>query len=481
MGKDGNPKYSELTPADLRKIVIAACCGTLIEWYDFFVFGSLSATVSGQFYSASTPTGSQIAWLAANAVGFIFRPFGSLVFGYIGDAIGRKFTFTLTLLLMGTCTFLCGVLPTSEQAGGSSGPGVVLIILRIIQGLAVGGEYGGAATYIAEHCPHAERGFWTSFLQLQATAGFVLSLIMITIFHAVCGADDFTRFGWRFPFIMSIFLVGFSLYLRMHMKESPMFAESKAKGRMKGKNILVESFTKPYNLYYVCLSLFGATMGQGCAFYTNQFYLLTFVQDKIPAKKEFNTGYLLLLIPALLAMPFYPLVGHLSDRFGRKPFMVAGLALTAILVYPMWMGITAYGPGNNYSPALIGFIAWLGIVFVAMCYGPIAAFMVELFPTPIRYTSMSFPYHIGNGIFGGLVPVLGKIAATNTGNPYGGLYFPIACCAVSAILCLFLVPETSGRDIELLSFNGEYDQPDSKDVAEVAPDNAFLAADGVSA
>ncbi|KAJ3355531.1 hypothetical protein HDU83_003198 [Entophlyctis luteolus] len=442
----------ELTAHELRKIIVAACAGTLIEWYDFFVFGSMSSTTASQFYKTGTPEGDLIAWLGAYAVGFLFRPFGAVVFGYLGDKLGRKFTFTFTIVTMGVSTTLCGCLPTYANIGVAAG--VLLIILRIIQGLAIGGEYGGAATYIAEHCPQRHRGFYTSFLQATATGGLCLSLIMILIFRQALGLENWTSFGWRFPFIFSVLLVAAALYIRLKMKESPMFAEAKESGKTK-KNPIIESFARPYNLYYVCISLFGATMGQGVVWYTAQFYSLTFIQSTL--KTPLTDSYLIILISCFLGLPGFVLVGYLSDKYGRKPFILGGMLLGAVMFYPCYLGLNNFRPYENnndtsplrssYSPAMMGFIVWIMVCFVNLVYGPMAAFLVELFPTSIRYTSMSLPYHIGNGVFGGLVPVIAVTIATNTGNIFGGLFFPICIAAVCFLVAIAVTPETLGTDI----------------------------------
>ncbi|KAJ3199126.1 hypothetical protein HDU82_000699 [Entophlyctis luteolus] len=451
--------YNELTPKELRRVIVAASAGTLIEWYDFFVFGSMASTTASQFYKTGTPQGDLIAWLAAYAVGFIFRPFGAIVFGYLGDKLGRKFTFTTTIITMGISTTLCGCLPTYANIGVTAG--VLLIILRIIQGLAIGGEYGGAATYIAEHCPQGNRGFYTSFLQATATGGLCLSLIIILIFRNGLGVEHWTSYGWRFPFIFSLLLVAAALYIRLSMKESPMYAEAKKAGNIKG-NPLIESFARPYNLYFVCISLFGATMGQGVVWYTAQFYTLTFIQSTL--KVPINDSYLIILVACLLGIPGFILVGYLSDKFGRKPFIVTGMLFGAALFYPCYIGLNNYRPYETnvdtqpqragYSPAMMGFITWIMVCFVNLVYGPMAAFLVELFPTNIRYTSMSLPYHIGNGIFGGLVPVIAVTIATNTGNIFGGLFFPIGISAACFLVALLVMPETLGTDITEIAASG---------------------------
>ncbi|KAJ3251949.1 hypothetical protein HDU77_005525 [Chytriomyces hyalinus] len=456
---DATAARKDVTSQELRSIVIAACVGTLIEWYDFFVFGSMTSTTSALFYNTGTEVGNTIAWLAAFAVGFIVRPFGAIVFGYIGDKVGRKYTFALTLVMMGVCTFLCGCLPTIKDIGPAAG--ILLIILRLVQGLAIGGEYGGAASYISEYCPERERGFWTGFLQMTATGGLILSLIVILIFRVSLGEANWSQFGWRFPFLLSVLLVGVSLYIRLKMRESPLFAKAKGEGKM-NKNPLVESFLRPYNLYYVCLALFGATMGQGVVWYTAQFYTLTFIQSTL--KTPLIDSYLIVLVACFFAAPLFVVVGSLSDKYGRKRFMLAGIFLGATLFYPMYMGLYHFRPYENndgkggfregYNPAMMSFLTFLMVSFVALAYGPIAAFMVELFPTSIRYTSMSLPYHIGNGIFGGLVPVIATSVAAATGNKLSGLFYPIGIASACFVIGLVFLPETNTRNIENMTDAG---------------------------
>ncbi|KAJ3352093.1 hypothetical protein HDU83_008371 [Entophlyctis luteolus] len=473
MGEATLTPIAELPAHELRKIIVAACAGTLIEWYDFFVFGSLSSTTASQFYKTGTPDGDLIAWLAAYAVGFLFRPFGAVVFGYLGDKIGRKFTFTFTIVTMGVSTTLCGCLPTYANIGVTAG--VLLIILRIVQGLAIGGEYGGAATYIAEHCPqHA-----------TATGGLCLSLIMILIFRQALGTDNWTSFGWRFPFIFSVILVAAALYIRLKMKESPIFIEAKEAGKTT-KNPIIESFVRPYNLYYVCISLFGATMGQGVVWYTAQFYSLTFIQSTL--KTPLTDSYLIILIACFLGLPGFVLVGYLSDNYGRKPFILGGMLLGAVLFYPCYLGLNNFRPyennvansslRTNYSPAMMGFIVWIMVCFVNLVYGPMAAFLVELFPTSIRYTSMSLPYHIGNGVFGGLVPVIAVTIATNTGNIFGGLFFPIGIAAGCFLIAVAVTPETLGADIMKMDAAGRKGETPAaaNDLNEVTAVDEYIVA-----
>ncbi|KAI8903603.1 general substrate transporter [Gorgonomyces haynaldii] len=412
----------------------------------------MSTILASRFYKTSTPDGDLISWLATFAVGFIVRPFGALVFGALGDLWGRKYTFAVTLITMGACTFLMGCLPTIDQVGVASG--YLLIILRIIQGLAIGGEYGGAATFIAEHAPQNQRGFWTSFIQITATGGMLLSLLVIIACKVPMGDAKFAEWGWRLPFLLSIFLVGMALWIRLKLHESPLYADLKAKGKAPTSiwQPFRESFGRSYNLYYVVLSLFGATMGQGAVWYTAQFYFLTFIQKY--AFVPVNESYYIVLVALLFAAPFFILFGTLSDRYGRKWFMVAGLTFSVALWYPIYQAVLDYNyKSGQYNPYLLSFLCFVQVVFVAMVYGPIAAFLVELFPTEIRYTSMSLPYHIGNGVFGGLVPVLGVTIISLTGSNIAGIYFPLGCGIVTLIIMVLFVPETYQTDITQVKAN----------------------------
>jgi len=451
------------------KIIAASSVGTMIEWYDFYIFGSLAAVIASKFYQTGTPLGDMIAWLAAFAVGFIVRPFGAIFFGRIGDLIGRKYTFMVTMGIMGLCTAAVGVLPTIDKIGPIAG--VILIGLRILQGLALGGEYGGAATYVAEHAPNGKRGYYTSFIQITATAGLFLSLGVILATRQLVGEAGFDAWGWRVPFLVSSILVAVSLYIRVSLKESPLFAAAKAKGRL-SKNPITESFGNPYNLRWVLLALFGATMGQGVVWYTGQFYALFYLQ------KVFHVDLIhsnLIIAAALLcATPFFVVFGALSDRIGRKPIMLAGMLLAVLTYYPIYGIMAAYAPKTytaidavtkvatpntpvvfqqfilpyqHYSPVVLGFCIFLQVLYVTMVYGPIAAFLVELFPTKIRYTSMSLPYHIGNGVFGGLVPIIGLSLLSKTGNNYAGIWYPIGIAAVCFVVGALLLPETKHLDI----------------------------------
>src|SRR6266540_2097111 len=402
----------------LTKTIFAAASGTMIEWYDFYIFGSLAAVISGKFYQTGTPLGDLIAFLATCAIGFVVRPFGAIVFGHIGDLIGRKYTFLLTMTIMGLCTFLVGLLPTAEAIGALAG--IILITLRILQGLALGGEYGGAATYIAEHSPHARRGFMTSWIQTTATLGFFLSLGVILATRLSLGEDAFRDYGWRIPFLVSIFLIAISIYIRLSLRESPLFTQLKDASAL-SRNPITESFGNWLNLRFVLLALFGATMGQGVVWYTGQFYALFYLQTVF--KVPLVTAYTVIGVAVLLGTPFFVIFGMLSDRIGRKPIILAGMLLAVVTYYPIYGLMAAFSPASEthqlflfpyvgYNPVLLSILVFIQVLYVTMVYGPIAAFLVELFPTKIRYTSMSLPYHIGNGVFGGLVPIIGLTLLT---------------------------------------------------------------------
>jgi MFS family permease len=441
----------------LPRIIFASAAGTMIEWYDFYIFGSLATVISSKFYHTGTPLGDLIAWLAAFAVGFIVRPFGAIVFGRVGDLIGRKYTFLVTMTLMGLCTFAVGLLPTAEKIGPAAG--IILILLRILQGLALGGEYGGAATYVAEHSPPGRRGFFTSWIQITATLGLFLSLGVILITRSALGEEQFKAFGWRIPFLISILLVALSLYIRMSLRESPMYAKLKVKGQL-SKNPLKESFGNPYNLRYVALALFGATMGQGVVWYTGQFYALFYLQ-KIFGVSLVHSN-LIVGGALLVGTPLFVYFGNLSDKIGRKKIMLSGMVLAVLLYYPIYGAMASFAPAPKdptkamqlflfpymgYKPVMLSLMVLIQVVFVTMVYGPIAAFLVELFPTKIRYTSMSLPYHIGNGVFGGMVPIIGLTLINSTHNNFAGIWYPMAIAAICAIIGFWKLPETFHVDI----------------------------------
>ena len=448
-----SPSTPDTGGQSLPRIIFAAAAGTMIEWYDFYIFGSLATVIASKFYQTGTPIGDIIAWLATFAIGFLVRPFGAIVFGRVGDLIGRKYTFLITMTLMGLCTFAVGLLPTIEVLGAWAG--IILISLRILQGLALGGEYGGAATYVAEHAPQNRRGFFTSWIQITATLGLFMSLSVILITRNLVGEDAFAAWGWRIPFLISILLVAISLWIRFSLRESPMYAKLKQKGGV-SKNPLKESFGNPYNFSYVLLALFGATMGQGVVWYTGQFYALFYLQRIFGA--DLVASNLIVGAALLIGTPLFVYFGNLSDKIGRKRIMLWGMVLAVLLYYPIYGAMAAFAPQDTgqpflfpymgYNPVMLSLLVLIQVVFVTMVYGPIAAFLVELFPTKIRYTSMSLPYHIGNGVFGGLVPIIGLELLTRTGNNYAGLWYPMTVAAICAVVCYLKIPETHHVDIE---------------------------------
>ncbi len=437
----------------IKKVIFASSAGTMIEWYDFYIFGSLATTIASKFYHTGTPVGDLIAWLATFAIGFIVRPFGAIVFGHIGDLIGRKYTFLVTMTLMGLCTFAVGLLPTIETLGVWAG--IILILLRMLQGLALGGEYGGAATYVAEHSPQGRRGFFTSWIQTTATLGLFISLGVILITRLIIGNDAFQDWGWRVPFLISIVLVGLSMWIRMSLRESPMFQKLKDTKTV-SKNPIKESFGNPYNLRWVLTALFGATMGQGVVWYTGQFYALFYMQNIF--KVTLVDSNIIIGVALLVATPLFIFFGWLSDKIGRKKIMLAGMLLAVLTYYPIYGAMAAFAPTDmgqhflfayqGYSKVALMALVFIQVVYVTMVYGPIAAFLVELFPTKIRYTSMSLPYHIGNGVFGGLVPIIGLALINATGNNYAGLWWPMLIAGLCFIIGLVLVKETNHVDID---------------------------------
>ena len=456
-------------------MILASSVGTLIEWYDFYIFGSLATVIASQFFPKTNPTAALLSTLATFAAGFIVRPFGALVFGRLGDLIGRKYTFMLTLIIMGGSTFAIGLIPSYESIGVFAP--IIILLLRLLQGLALGGEYGGAATYVAEHSPANRRGYFTSWIQTTATLGLFLSLGIILITRHSLDSDratsiaKFNDWGWRIPFLVSIVLVAVSIYIRLKMKESPLFTKLKTEGKT-SVNPLKESFAHKGNLKMVLLALFGATMGQGVVWYTGQFYAQSFIENV--CKIDFEQSRTILIWAILFATPFFVVFGKWSDKVGRKWIMLTGMFLAIVTYRPLFNQLfsisdttnkkemvtrneintklipigntgnslrtvtstrhykegirlievktdTLYAePGrvalkpdiktskllNDENYRMMILIVFIMIIYVTMVYGPIAAFLVELFPTKIRYTSMSLPYHIGNGVFGGLTPLL---------------------------------------------------------------------------
>jgi MFS family permease len=463
------------------QIIGASSVGTMIEWYDFYIFGSLATVISPLFYPKGNNTIALIAYLSTFAVGFVVRPFGALFFGRIGDLVGRKYAFLVTLLIMGGATALIGFLPTYATIGLAAP--VILLVIRVLQGLALGGEYGGAAVYVAEHVPDERRGFYTSFIQITATLGLFVSLVVILVVQNLMSRTAFAAWGWRLPFIVSIFLVAVSLYIRLRMKESPIFQHIKSTG-MTSAQPLKEAFTRWDNLKRVLISLFGATAGQGVVWYTGQFYALFYLQTIL--KVNTTSANYIVAAALLMGMPFFVLFGALSDRLGRKKIMMLGCILAAISYLPIYHAMQAVTGSNivtatsqphpvtgaisltpltsvngalepakevltfvNISQLLGSGMAWklvllvfVQVIFVTMVYGPIAAYLVEAFPAKIRYTSLSLPYHIGNGVFGGLLPLIGLSVIAQTGNIYAGLYYPIVVAAMTFVIGSLLLRET---------------------------------------
>ncbi len=443
----------ENTLPEKRKIwqvITASSVGTLIEWYDFYIFGSLATILATKFFPEENPTAGFLSTLALFAVGFVVRPFGAIVFGRLGDLVGRKFTFLLTLLLMGGSTFLIGLVPSYDTIGIWA-PAIVCL-LRLAQGLALGGEYGGAATYVAEHSPDSKRGYYTSWIQTTASLGLFVSLGVILGTRYSMTSGQFDEWGWRIPFLLSIILVIVSYFIRIRLKESPLFAKLKAEGKT-AVNPIRESFGKKENLRLVLLALFGATAGQGVVWYTGQFYALSFMQKSLNI--EFVQSSTVIVIALLFGTPLFILFGRLSDKIGRKPIMMIGLIAASILYYPLYKGMHSVSLSQAAGLAeegnvllstagiwMMAALVFVQVVLVTMVYGPIAAFLVELFPTKIRYTSMSLPYHIGNGIFGGLTPFIAASVVAATGNIYAGLIYPIAVAAISFIIGMVYLRET---------------------------------------
>ncbi len=422
------------------KVITASSVGTMIEWYDFYIFGSLAAIISTQFFPGGSPTAAFLKTLATFAVGFAVRPFGALVFGRIGDLIGRKFAFLATLLIMGGSTAAIGFLPGHDKIGIAAP--IILVILRLLQGLALGGEYGGAAVYVAEHAPDGRRGFYTSFIQTTATLGLFMSLAVILIVRAAVGEEAFKVWGWRIPFILSLLLVGISYYIRMRLRESPLFSILKETGKTSQAPIQ-ESFGTWARWKVFLVVLFGATAGQAVVWYTGQFYALLFLQTVL--KVPLVTSYVVVAVALVLGAPLFVFFGSLSDRIGRKKIMMAGNLLAARLYVPIYHGMKSFSSPVN--PVALTALVFVQVVFVTMVYGPIAAFLVEAFPAKIRYTSLSLPYHFGNGWFGGFLPIIATSLVARTGNIYAGLAFPIVVALITFVVGSLLLRDQHNESI----------------------------------
>jgi MFS family permease len=462
----------------LWRVILASAVGTMIEWYDFYIFGSLAAVLSPKFFPPGNDTFAYISYLATFAVGFMVRPFGALFFGRIGDIVGRKYAFLVTLSIMGGATALIGFLPTYATIGWAAP--IILLTIRVLQGLALGGEYGGATVYVAEHVPDGKRGFYTSFIQITATLGLFASLLVILGTQYAMTPDQFKDKGWRIPFLASIILVTISLYIRLKMKESPIFSQIKASG-MTSAQPLKEAFTRAENLKRVAISLFGATAGQGVIWYTGQFYvLLVFLQTILKVNPKLAN--IIVAYALLFGMPFFTVFGALSDKIGRKWLMMTACLLAVLTYMPIYhamqraagnnvqtlssvrdkvtgapkltaltidesgKAIPAKEASNPNVPKLV-LLVFIQVLYVCMIYGPIAAYLVEAFPAKIRYTSLSLPYHIGNGVFGGLVPLIGVYVCESTHNIYAGLYYPMTVAGITFVVGSLFLKETHGHKI----------------------------------
>ena len=482
----------QVSKAKIWQVIGASAVGTMIEWYDFYIFGSLATTIAPLFYPPGNDTFAYIAYLATFAVGFIVRPFGALFFGRIGDVVGRKYAFLVTLLIMGGATAVIGFLPTFETIGYAAP--IILLLVRVLQGLALGGEYGGAAVYVAEHVPDNRRGFYTSFIQITATLGLFMSLAVILVVQNMMSPEQFAGktgaiAGWRIPFLISIFLVVISLYIRLKMEESPIFQHVKSTG-MTSANPLVEAFTKWKNLKIVLISLFGATAGQGVVWYAGQFFALFYLQTILNVNT--TSSQYIVAIALVMAMPFFVFFGALSDRIGRKWIILGGCLLAMITYIPIYQAmqsaagsevVTASSqkdpvtgatkltpqslaadgtlkpsekvlPFTSFGDLISNPTAWtlillvfVQVFWVTMVYGPIAAYLVEAFPAKIRYTALSLPYHIGNGVFGGLLPLIGVSLIAQTGNIYAGLFYPMAIAGITFVVGSIFLKETHGNKI----------------------------------
>ncbi len=438
----GSPHINE-SDGSIPKVILASGLGTMIEWYDFYIFGSLAVIMSERFFPAGDPAWALIKTWALFATGFIVRPFGAIVFGRVGDLAGRKYAFLLTLTIMGFSTFVIGLLPTYAQIGVLAP--AILLLLRLLQGLALGGEYGGAAVYVAEHVPDHKRGFYTSFIQITATLGLFVSLGVVLGVKQTMSEDSFAAWGWRIPFLLSILLVGLSLYIRLRMKESPLFAALKSQGRTSAAP-LVESFARWPNLKIVLLVLFGATAGQGIVWYTGQFYALSFLQSVM--KVDMVRSSIIVAIAILLGMPFFTVFGALSDKVGRLKIMMAGNLIAALTYIPIYKAMTHYGSDpKNPNMFMLTLLVFIQVIYVTMVYGPIAAFLIEAFPARIRYTSFSLPYHLGNGWFGGTLPLIAGLLVAKTGNIYAGLYWVIGVALMTFLVGSFALSESHRVEI----------------------------------
>jgi MFS family permease len=424
----------------LSYIVSAASAGTIIEWYDFYIFGSLAIILSGKFFPSQDPVAAFLLTLATFATGFAVRPVGAILFGKIGDSIGRKYAFLLTIIIMGAGTSLIGILPTYGMVGILAP--LLLVTLRLLQGLAVGGEYGGAAIYVAEHVPDKKRGYWTSFIQTTASIGLLLSLGIILSTRITLGEEAFGDWGWRIPFLISTIMVGAALFIRWKMRETPLFSKLKETGKT-SKSPLRESLTNRKNIKLILIALFGAVAGEAVIWYTAQFYTLYFLQTAL--KISFVTSGTIMLISVAIGTPLFVFFGWLSDKIGRKKIIMSGCILAAVTLYPIYLGLASFANPLNF-PGIVSLVVLL-LVYASMVYGPLAAFLVELFPAKIRYTSLSIPYHIANGLFGGFTPLIATTLVLTTKNVYAGLSWPIAIALLTFVVGIIFLKETRNTKI----------------------------------
>src|SRR5258707_9430720 len=467
----------QISTSKIWMVILASSVGTMIEWYDFYIFGSLAVVLSQKFYPQGNNTFALIAYLSTFFVGFGVRPFGALFFGRIGDLVGRKYAFLVTLTVMGGGTFLIGCMPTFKTAGWFASIG--LIAIRVLQGLALGGEYGGAAIYVAKNVPANRRGFWTSFIQITSTLGLFFSLLTVLALQFYMTPVNFQSYGWRIPFLASAILVMISLYIRLKMKESPIFEQIKTTG-MSSAQPLKDAFTKWPNIKLVLISLLGATAGQGVVWYTGQYYALFYLQSIL--RVNLRTGFIIVALAMLFGMPFFTVFGALSDKIGRKKIIMAGCLLAVVTYYPIYHAMQSAAGNNvvtfksqrnavtgaptltpltidasgkqvpapvapNPNVPLLTLLVFVQVLYVTMVYGPIAAYLVEAYPAKIRYSAFSLPYHIGNGVFGGLVPLIGVYVCAATGNIYAGLWYPMTVAGLTFVVGSIFLKETHGHRI----------------------------------